>query len=680
VLHTHTNFQMGALRASDAGCRPLRMDTWASSASFRNCSSLMRDRPKGALDSRWTLILLGLDWQTVGTTIGCPLRWKPPPATDCCVMRGGLAGMSGSDGGTVRGDSSKVFDEVFLQQLVAIESSYRSLPKQLQIRVERWVSKLSEPCSNDAFRRNRNLYGALLVEQTAAGKFSEPFHRLPESVRLPMLPSHLSLRVKAAEGRQRRANQRPRSTVWTSAASRLQQSRSSSAPAVARDASQLGTALRTVTARRVGDGRQIAQAVAPVDIASVQAALRSVFEPDKPPAKAMASVWDQAAFSRPRSSSVSDARRRRSVPPAEVRVDLVPTSPSKDAPTTIAREASREKERSSRAATTVARGTSRERGSSRFKTSLDDVLSEMEGVARELESQWSEARRGRRRRRTVDSPPVAEKATVHPPVAAAVTPTDESSWLAVRVQQLEAENEQLRQKNHELHVQAQEATVRVDASHRLVEELRGRLGDAVRAMEELAGRYSGAEQAASETHRTVRKYKERASALTRRNRALSEELDSIRRQYRVSMERITRRSALSTSAKRGDSDLESEHTQPDKGPEHPHTDTLPTPSYRAPPVGTDTLPTPSYRAPLVTQRQVSLPKQSLKRALLGRETLVKPLPESAPVDLSASSSGLFSFDSGLEAASPQRESLTSDLLGRSLPVTTSWLAGGESES
>lgn len=104
-------------------------------------------------------------------------------------------------------ETARGFDEAFLQHLVAIEGTYKRLPRALQIRVERWVVKLSEPCSNDSFRRNRNLHAALLASMVQQAEFTEPFHGLPPEGKLHRLPNHLvsvmlwmqpALRVHAA--------------------------------------------------------------------------------------------------------------------------------------------------------------------------------------------------------------------------------------------------------------------------------------------------------------------------------------------------------------------------------------------------------------------------------------------------------------------------------------------------
>jgi len=91
--------------------------------------------------------------------------------------------------------AARTFDEAFLHMLVTVESTYKALPRSLQIRVERWVLKLSEPCTNNSFRRNRNLHAALLAEMVRTQEFVEPFDGLPPEARLARLPGHMVSRL-----------------------------------------------------------------------------------------------------------------------------------------------------------------------------------------------------------------------------------------------------------------------------------------------------------------------------------------------------------------------------------------------------------------------------------------------------------------------------------------------------
>lgn len=98
--------------------------------------------------------------------------------------------------GPGRRPSAAAYDEVFVQHLVDIEPLHARLPRGLAIRVARWVEKLSsEPATTDAWRRNRNLYSALLLQMLREDNLDEPFHQIPPAGPLPSLPTFL---VRAA--------------------------------------------------------------------------------------------------------------------------------------------------------------------------------------------------------------------------------------------------------------------------------------------------------------------------------------------------------------------------------------------------------------------------------------------------------------------------------------------------
>ncbi len=123
------------------------------------------------------------------------------PSNVCapCLTGGGMDGRSrsrspGTDASHAADADRRAergYDRAFLHMLVAIDGAFKSLPRALQIRVERWVLKLSEPCTSNSFRRNRNLHAALLAAMVRTGEFSEPFTGMPPDGRLPRLPTHL---------------------------------------------------------------------------------------------------------------------------------------------------------------------------------------------------------------------------------------------------------------------------------------------------------------------------------------------------------------------------------------------------------------------------------------------------------------------------------------------------------
>lgn len=61
-----------------------------------------------------------------------------------------------------------------------------------RVRVRAWLRKLYEATSNRVWKKARNQYAALLVEQLKAGVLVEPFNALPkDGPGLPPFPSHL---------------------------------------------------------------------------------------------------------------------------------------------------------------------------------------------------------------------------------------------------------------------------------------------------------------------------------------------------------------------------------------------------------------------------------------------------------------------------------------------------------
>jgi hypothetical protein len=116
-------------------------------------------------------------------------------------------------------------DSDFMACLHKIQRVYQQrLNKQLQLRVERWCSALSQECTNEVFRRNRNAYADLLFMHVAAGELLEPFDRSPPTDGpLPKLPPHLVLRSH------RGGLDAERKLVWQQILSAASRTRSSAA-------------------------------------------------------------------------------------------------------------------------------------------------------------------------------------------------------------------------------------------------------------------------------------------------------------------------------------------------------------------------------------------------------------------------------------------------------------------
>eukprot|EP00611_Tribonema_gayanum_P030665 TRINITY_DN85_c3_g1_i2.p1 TRINITY_DN85_c3_g1~~TRINITY_DN85_c3_g1_i2.p1 ORF type:complete len:314 (+),score=100.35 TRINITY_DN85_c3_g1_i2:347-1288(+) len=75
-------------------------------------------------------------------------------------------------------------------------SLHASIPFPKQIRIERWIEKLTAPAasSNASSRKNRDAYLSLLAMDVERGDLREPFDRLPPNGPLRTLPPHLPLR------------------------------------------------------------------------------------------------------------------------------------------------------------------------------------------------------------------------------------------------------------------------------------------------------------------------------------------------------------------------------------------------------------------------------------------------------------------------------------------------------
>lgn len=96
-----------------------------------------------------------------------------------------------------RSDSS--LETAFMKLVQEIEKEYRTLPKSMRIRIEKWLEKLVLTGSNLVWRKNRNSYARLLLDMVINKRLTEPFHQLPPDGPLPSFPSH----VQQQKGRSR---------------------------------------------------------------------------------------------------------------------------------------------------------------------------------------------------------------------------------------------------------------------------------------------------------------------------------------------------------------------------------------------------------------------------------------------------------------------------------------------
>ncbi|GKT19395.1 hypothetical protein ADUPG1_011494 [Aduncisulcus paluster] len=86
-------------------------------------------------------------------------------------------------------------DELFNDILFEIERNYVILTTRQRIFVEKWVEKLSEPQPLISWKRNRNLYGKLLLFFVKNKNLQEPFNKLPRDGDLGRPPAHLMIYV-----------------------------------------------------------------------------------------------------------------------------------------------------------------------------------------------------------------------------------------------------------------------------------------------------------------------------------------------------------------------------------------------------------------------------------------------------------------------------------------------------
>jgi len=87
-------------------------------------------------------------------------------------------------------------DRIFLNYLKEISQAYRILPKQLRLRCEKWVEKLTQTGSNPTWKKHRNSYAKLLLNMVNTKQLVDPFHTNPPDGPLPTFPSHLKCQLK----------------------------------------------------------------------------------------------------------------------------------------------------------------------------------------------------------------------------------------------------------------------------------------------------------------------------------------------------------------------------------------------------------------------------------------------------------------------------------------------------
>jgi hypothetical protein len=82
-------------------------------------------------------------------------------------------------------------DSHFHKLIITIQSHMQVLQRQTQVRITKWLKKLTEETTNTVWKRNRNSYARLLHEQLrSGGKLRAPFDTLPPDGPLPTLSKH----------------------------------------------------------------------------------------------------------------------------------------------------------------------------------------------------------------------------------------------------------------------------------------------------------------------------------------------------------------------------------------------------------------------------------------------------------------------------------------------------------
>ena len=80
------------------------------------------------------------------------------------------------------------YDKEFVNLMLEIERRTQNYPKQLKLRINSWARVLCLPTNNLPFKKNRNLYSIILLDNIVNNKLEEPFNKMAdESKDLPVL-------------------------------------------------------------------------------------------------------------------------------------------------------------------------------------------------------------------------------------------------------------------------------------------------------------------------------------------------------------------------------------------------------------------------------------------------------------------------------------------------------------
>ena len=81
--------------------------------------------------------------------------------------------------------------KLFFSMCHEVERYYVDLERSPQIRVEKWVEKLTLTGLNSVWKKHRNAYMRLMLTMILKKEFTEPFNHLPPDGPLPSFPVHL---------------------------------------------------------------------------------------------------------------------------------------------------------------------------------------------------------------------------------------------------------------------------------------------------------------------------------------------------------------------------------------------------------------------------------------------------------------------------------------------------------
>jgi len=84
-------------------------------------------------------------------------------------------------------EEDKTLDQEFIDCMLEIEKKYINFKKHDKIRIEQWTKKLCQVTTNVIWKKNRNLYGKLLLSNVLNRNLQEPFTRGPPEGALPKL-------------------------------------------------------------------------------------------------------------------------------------------------------------------------------------------------------------------------------------------------------------------------------------------------------------------------------------------------------------------------------------------------------------------------------------------------------------------------------------------------------------